>query len=177
MKVPERGQGGGDFVPCPAGTQNAVCVDVVTIKDVERNYGGKSWKEDQFKFVFQVEKTMDNGKRFVISTFGMKASLHEKATLRKFLEAWNGSPFKVGDDVDPESFYARPCFLTVVHKKGGQDGTLTYANISGIAPIMEVDGVPVRAPIKPDANYVRVKDRPDDSAHDSDHEDTSDVPF
>jgi len=87
VKVPEKGVG-GDFVPCPAGTQNAVCVDVIEIKDVEKEFGGKKWKEDQYKFVFQVEKTLPDGKRFVVSTFGMKASLHEKAKLRSFLEAW-----------------------------------------------------------------------------------------
>lgn len=176
MKVPEKGVG-GDFVPCPAGTQNAVCVDVIEIKDVEKEFGGKKWKEDQYKFVFQVEKTLPDGKRFVVSTFGMKASLHEKAKLRSFLEAWRGKPFSVGEEVDAMSFYGLPCFLTVIHKKGGQDGTATFANISGIAPVMEVDGVPVRTPIKPDANYVRVKDRGEGVAPEMDAEDTTDIPF
>ena len=177
MKVPEKGKG-GDFIPCPAGTHNAVCVDVIRLTDVARAFGDKSWTETQYKFVFQVEKAMPDGKRFIVQTFGMKESMHEKAKLRAFLEAFAGRKFEVGEDVDPDAFYGKPCFLTVVHKKGGQDGTLIYANLGGIAPPMEIDGALVRPAISPDANYVRVKDRPAEGVSEEapDHDD-SDVPF
>lgn len=178
----------GAFVPCPAGTHNAVCVDVVEIEGVERSYGGKTWKEDQLRFVFQIEKKITKndlkdfapdrlpdaqklvGQRFSIRTFGMKQSVDPKANLRKFIEAWLGRPMRLnetlnedvelvyGDEVTP--LVGLPCFLTVVHKMGGDHGTTVYANVGGIAPIM-VDsetGKPLKAPLKPE-NYVRAKDR------------------
>ena len=85
--------------------------------------------------------------------------------------------FFPGTDYRRVSCFLTAMRLTVVHKQGGQDGTLVYANISGIAPVMEVDGVPVRTPIKPDANYVRVKDRGEGVAPEMDTEDTTDISF
>lgn len=203
LKVPEKSSGA--FIPCPAGTHNAVCVDCVEIKDVERSYGGKTWKEDQVRFTFQVEKRISEadvqaklkamagaapeqiesakklaGQRFGVRTFGMKQSMHDKAGLRKFVQAWLGRDFKVGEELDPETLVGVPCFLTVVHKMGGEHNDRVYANIGGIAPIM-VDGEtgqPLKAPIAPE-NYVREKDR--DAAHAGDGAgeapDDTDVPF
>lgn len=202
IKVPEKSSGA--FIPCPAGTHNAVCVDCVEIKDVERSYGGKTWKEDQLRFVFQVEKRISEadvqaklkamagaapdqiasakklaGQRFSVRTFGMKQSMHDKAGLRKFVEAWLGKQFAVNEELDPESLIGTPCFLTVVHKMGGEHNDRVYANIGGIAPIMldGETGQPLKAPISPE-NYTRQSERTDATAGDgSDEANDADTPF
>lgn len=167
------------FVPAPAGTHNAVCVDAIDLFDVERSYGGKSWKEDQVRFVFQIERRIAAadvnasivgltdpamiadrkkliGQRFSVRTFGQKVSMDPKAGLRKLVEAWTGRAWGIGEQFDSEKFVGMPCFLTVVHKKGGEDGSKIYANIGGIAPVMkdEATGQPLRPVLAPD-NYTR----------------------
>lgn len=190
-RVPEKS--GGAFLPCPAGTHNAVCVDAVDLHDVERSYGGETWKEEQVRFVFQVEKRITEtdaralqnrddaaklvGQRYSVRTFGMKVSLHDKAKLRAFVEGWLGESLPVGYEFDSEAFVGRPCFLTVVHKLGGDDGKRVYANITGIAPVMKDDaGNPFRPVIAPEG-YTREVDRAPATSEQAPPHDDADVQF
>lgn len=187
------------FIPAPAGIHNAVCVDFIELKDVERSYGGKTWKEDQGRFVFQIERRITEadvraslagisdpkvvadrmklvGQRFTIRTFGQKLSMDPKANMRQLIEGWTGRQFKIGDTFDPESLVGEPCFVTVVHKLGGQNGTSTYANVSNIGPVMKDDtGQPFKPVIAPE-NYVRVQPQAE-QATDGAPENDADIPF
>lgn len=63
------------------------------------------------------------------------ASMHEKANLRKFVEAWSGTPFKDDDAAASYEFEKLPgkkCLLNVVHVTRG---TKTYANIQSATPL------------------------------------------
>lgn len=190
MKVPEKNAGGGAGVdgygkafdggsvppPHPTGTVNAVCVDYVDMGEVECDVYGKPGEkkmEHRAKFVYQSAKTMPDGRRYLLAfkPFGVKVSLHEKASFRQHLEAFAGRTFAVGEDIDPESFVGQPCVLIVTHSKN-QDGTRTYANIDSVGPHM--DGLPVLEP----EGYVRIKDRPATSAAPAAAEpETDEVPF
>ena len=197
LKVPEKR--GGAYIPCPAGTHNAVCVDCIELKNVERSYGGKTWTEDQVRFVFQIEKRMTEvdiraklkawpdasdeqiaetkklaGQRFTVRTFGMKQSMDPKAKLRGLVEGWLNKSFVVGEDFDPESLVGEPCFLTVIHKPDANNTGVVYANIGSVAPIMldSESGQPLKAPIAPE-NYERAGQAQHESAPESDE----DIPF
>jgi len=160
ISVPSKSDGpDGKWELCPAGTQAAVLVDVVDLGEVEVDvYGkpGEKKKEHHAKFVFQTGERMTDGRPFLLSTWGMKVSLHDKAKMRKLLAAVNGKDFEVGQEIDPDSFIGCNCLLDVIHKKSA-DGSKTYANIGNVmAPLK---GMP---PLSPDG-YVRVQDRPKDA--------------
>lgn len=60
-------------------------------------------------------------------------SMHEKAQLRKDLEAWRGAPF-VASDFGPGGFeiaklLGKPCQMMISHSEGGER---TYANVSAL---------------------------------------------
>lgn len=168
--VPSKSDGQGEWELCPAGTYPAVLVDVIDLGEVEQPvYGkpGEMKKEHQAKFAFQIAERMSTGKPYLFTTWGMKVSLHEKAKMRKLLEALNGKAFNEGEEIDADAFIGCNCLLNVIHKKSA-DGMKVYANIGGILAAMK--GVP---PLMSEG-YVRVQDRPKDAqAPDVD----SDIPF
>ena len=123
-----------------------------------------------------------DGKPFLIKR-DYRASLHEKAGLRKDLEAWRGRPFTPTEllGFDLENVVGVPCTLNVIQKAGSKGGI--FSNIAGIMPLAK--GM---LQMKP-RDYIRVKDRPiketvvkQEPDHDQppisfDGIDDSDVPF
>jgi hypothetical protein len=174
LKVPSKSEG-GDFELAPDGTHAAVLVDVIDLGVVDVPVFGKAGeveKVHQVKLAFQIAENMSSGKPFLISTWGMRVSLHDKAKLRKVLETLNGKPFDVDQEIDPEAFIGCQCLLEVVHKKNA-DGTRTYANIGNVARAMK--GMAVLTP----RDYVRVKDRPakDDEITNPNFDADDSIPF
>ena len=96
---------------------------------------------------------MSDGKPFLIKK-DYRASLHEKAGLRKDLEAWRGRPFTNVElqGFDLENVVGAPCMLNVIHKQGSKGGT--FSNIAGIMPLAK--GFTTLKP----RDYIRIKDRP-----------------
>lgn len=87
------------------------------------------------KLLMQFELTdpdnrRDDGSAHVVSK-RFTASLHAKAALRGFLEAWRGRPFTADElrGFDLKTLLGVPCLLGVVHND--KDGR-TYANISSV---------------------------------------------
>lgn len=160
-----------DFKPAPEGLFQAVCVDVVDLGNVESEYKGEVKIQHKVRVAWQImERDEETGKRYLVLA-RYTASLHEKAKLRKDLEAWRGRKFTTDElaGFDLEAVIGANCQLQIIHNV--KDGT-TYANIAAIVPLgkgaMKIDP----------EGYVRVKDRPKD--HDQAHadDDESDrVPF
>ena len=148
VKEPE-----SSFTPCPPGAHHAVCVDVVDLGQVETQWGMKP----MVRIVWQVEETMPDGRPFLASQrFG--ASLHEKSTLRKFLESWRGKPL-TGDDLrglDLEKLIGVNALLNIVQTS--KDGRI-YSNIAAIMP------PPKSAPKLTVRDYTRKKDRDTSDPH------------
>ena len=176
---------GKEFTPCPEDAHNAVCVDVVDLGMVESTWEGKTTKKHKVRIVFQVEETDGDNedKRFIVMGWFV-LSMHPKANLRKFLESWRGKPYADDDeawDQDHELMIGAPALLQVVHNVSGGK---TYANIDSIMKLPK--GM---KKIKPDDDYIRVKDRedyevpePEDTSYDKmpealEDEDDSEVPF
>jgi hypothetical protein len=90
------------YTPPPDGMSNAVCVDVIDVGLVEEEYKGEKKIARKCRLVFELEARRTDGKPFMVSkTF--TASLHEKASLLKFLKEWsvplagNGATFDLGE--------------------------------------------------------------------------------
>lgn len=148
-------EGKGNFTPAPTGLQRAVCCDVVDLGIVKTNFQGEEKSAHKVRLVFQSEKKHpETGKPLIVSK-SYRLSLHEKATLRKDIDSWQG-PIPAGErkNYDLEAkLIGKSALINVVHNVTEET---TYANIANIAPLYE--GM---APLTISADYVRKKDRPE----------------
>ena len=151
---------GKEFTPAPEGAHSAVCVDVVDLGMVETTWKDKTTKKHKVRVVFQIEETdpANDDRRFAVMAWFV-LSMHPKSNLRKFLESWRGKKYKDDDeawDTDVESMIGVPALIQIVHRTSNDR---TFANIDSIMK------VPKSMPkIKPDEDYIRVKDREDTPA-------------
>jgi hypothetical protein len=141
------------FEPAPAGTHQAVCVDVID-KGMQDTQFGRKHKVD---LAWQIAELRGDGKPFLVFK-RYTLSLNEKANLRKDLESWRGQPFTPAEEAqfDVERLLGANCLINVQHK---QTGDKTYANVMSVMPLLK--GMPK---IVAAADYVRVCNRPTDAA-------------
>ena len=170
--MPIFAKAGASFVPAPAGTHAAVCVDVIDHGMLEVTYQGKTQSKHKITVSWQIDENMDNGKPFLVRR-RYTNSLHEKASLRRDLESWRGRAFteKELDGFDLESLLSVGCLLNVLHEC--RNGS-TYANVASVMRLPKN----MTAPTPRD--YIRVCDRPaaqTDGAEDGLGVDDSDIPF
>lgn len=138
---------GGDFELTPAGTFTARCVKVIDLGSHKQEYQGedKGMKRlIMIGFELPTELRSDGtphtiSKRYTFST-------HEKATMRKDLEAWRGAKFN-DDDFGPGGFDIKnllgvPCTMTIMH---ADRENKTYANIANIGKAMKGMQIPPQA--------------------------------
>jgi len=138
------------------GLHSAVLVDAVNLGALETPWGQK----EKVSFIFELETTDENGKRFVLGKRFTK-SLNEKASLRKFLEKWRGSkysPAELQEGVDLEALVGMSATLFIVHNETDER---TYANIESILPYKNKQGEIDHFALQPSVDYTRVIERPD----------------
>lgn len=136
-----------DFEPAPEGLHQAVCVDVVDLGEIESQWG----KRHYIQIRWQIDEVRDDGKPFLaMRRFAL--SLHEKSTLRPFLEAWRGKRFTAEElrGFDLEKLIGANCQLQIIH--AAKDGRV-FANVQSAVPLMK--GVP-RLEVR---DYQRVSER------------------
>ena len=144
MDLSRFNQGSADFEITPAGVHNAVCYAVIDLGTQEGSYMGKPKIAPKILLRWEIDERMEDGRRFMVQQ-RYTASMHEKATLRKTLEAWRGVPF-TDKDFQPGGFNMRKllgagCQLQIVHaEKEGK----TYANIAAIMKLGK--GMPTLKP-------------------------------
>lgn len=147
-----------EFTPAPEGLHRGVCVDVLEPWEEERpqEYGGGIVTKT--RLVWEIDALMGDSRPFTVSQF-YTLSLHEKAKLRAHLEAWRGREFTEAElnGFDLENVIGIPCQLQVIHKKS-RDGSKTYANVATVVPMAKGS-----EPLSPSGDYVRVKDRKEES--------------
>lgn len=155
----------------PEGMWDAVCVDVVDLGIVDTGQWGKQHK---LRVVWEINAFMDDGRRFTTNK-RYTASLHEKSNFYKDLKSWRGRPFTAEEAkaFDTEKLIGAPCRLLIEHAE--KDGTI-YANI------MAITKADPNGKLTPAGDYVRVKDRPEQSsangyAKASAQDDADSVPF
>jgi hypothetical protein len=143
---------GASFVPAPAGTHAAVCVDVIDLGMVEENYQGNKQLKHKAAIVWQIAENMDDGRPFQVRR-RYTATLHEKSTLRRDLESWRGQPFTASElqSFEGESLIGKSCLINLIHES--RNGS-TFANVASVMRLPK--GMTAPTP----RDYVRVADRP-----------------
>ena len=139
-----------NYTPAPEGLHHAVCVDVIDLGILQTNWGDKH----KVRVVFQIEdENQETGRRFEVRK-QYNLSLHEKATLRKDLEAWRGRKFTDEElrGFDLEKLLGANCQIQVVQDIS-EDGSI-FANVQAVVPAPK--NVAKLAP----QDYTRSKDRP-----------------
>lgn len=126
---------GGDFTPPPAGTHPAICHRFIDLGTQKSTFSGESKTQRKVMLSWEItdpDLRMEDGNAFVISQ-RYTWSMHEKATLRKTLEAWRGQPFVESDfgqgGFDVRKLLGVGCLLSILH--ADKDGK-TYANIGAV---------------------------------------------
>ncbi len=158
--------GSAAFTPCPAGPQQACCVDVCDLGLIKNelfpNPDGTAKWQHKIDIVWQSADLMDDGRPYLIKK-RYTLSLGEKATLRHDLASWRGRDFTPAEleAFDVEKLIGVNAIINVAHKKGSRGGT--FANVVSVMPLMKN-----QTKILP-VDYVRVCDRPKP-------EDTTDAP-
>lgn len=126
---------GSDYTPPPAGTHPATCYRFIDLGTQKSTFNGTT--KLQHKIVLSWEITdldvrMDDGHPFTISQ-RFTWSMHEKATLRKTLEAWRGQPFTDADfgegGFNTRKLLGVGCLLSIIHNE--KDGKV-FGNINGV---------------------------------------------
>lgn len=167
MAIIAKAGDGGNFQPAPAGVHQAVCVDVVDLGILEVTYKGETKKQHKVNVAWQISEDREDGKPFLVFK-RYTLSLHEKAGLRKDLEAWRGRKFTRDEEMgfDVESIIGANCLLNVTHNNVNDK---TYANVASIMPLHK------NMPTMNARDYVRKVDRTPEQAaqsngHAGDHE-------
>lgn len=122
----------------PAGSHPARCYSMIHIGTIEETFNGEvkkrnkvriSWELPTEQVVFNEEK----GEQPHAISREFTLSLHEKSTLRAFLESWRGKAFtdKEASSFDITKLLGVPCLLSITHRAASNGNS--YANINSVS--------------------------------------------
>ena len=119
------------YTPPEAGTFPARCVKLIDLGSQTATYEGETKIARKILIAFEItdpDNRRDDGSPHIVNK-RFTASLHPKAALRKFLEAWRGKPFTPAElaAFDLKVLLGQPCLLGIVHS---EKGDRVYANLS-----------------------------------------------
>lgn len=133
-----------EFETTPEGTFEAVCYRVIDMGSQE-NYFDTSKSDHKVMLSFEIQDEdagrMTDGRPFSVHK-QYTVSLHERATLRKHLEAWRGKKFTADElkGFDLSNLLGKPVVVQVMHKDS-KDGTKTFAEVNNYMPSKRKDVV------------------------------------
>ena len=138
MAIIVREPEGTSYPMIETGTYQGVCVEVIDMGMREQ----KAFESDEVKMVpkvcivWELSEHREDGKPFVFSK-EYKSSLHEKAGLRKDLDAWRGQAFTAEElkGFDLEKVIGANCMVTIsaYAKQNGHEGR----KITGVSKLMK----------------------------------------
>lgn len=108
----------------------------------------------------------NDGQIYYVRTFPMRISGNSKSKLINFLTQWFGNPWDYNKDYC--DLCGEPGLLTVSHRQS-KDGSRTYANIVGIAPVPDQ--------LKDQVLPLNALERPDGQPWDPSAESTEECPY
>lgn len=128
----------GSFEIAPIGNHVAVCCRVLDLGTQKATYQGEEKRQRKIYIEWMISgEQKQDGEAFYVGeryTF----SSHEKATLRKHLEAWRAKKFEDSDfgegGFQIKNILGKPCMIQVVHADG-------YANIANISSLPKSVGI------------------------------------
>lgn len=142
--VPTKSTGdGGGYEKPPAGNHVAVLVAIIDLGTQKREYDGEDKWQHRALFVWELcNEKAQSGRNHVIGA-AVTVSMHERSTLRKWVQARRGVTLPDGADFDISAELYQPCLLNVVLGDKG------YPRVDGLSALPK--GMPV-----PAATYPRV---------------------
>lgn len=144
------GEQDSKYAPCPEGSFAAACVDVIDLGEkVEQFEGNPEKLVRKVALVYRTAEVNDSGEPCDVSK-EFTLSMHERAGLRKHLEAWRGKPYSedaIQQGVPLHKLVGQPAFLGIGHKTSKKGRTY--------AVIMSVMKVPNGMTIPPAKDYTR----------------------
>ena len=132
----------GSFKLLPAGTYPARCYSMVHIGTIEEEYQGEKKRSNKVRISWEFPTELaifspEKGEQPFMLSKTFTISMHEKATLRKFLESWRGQGFSEDEakSFDITKLLNVPCMVSVTHstKKNGD----VRAEISSVSKMMK----------------------------------------
>lgn len=117
----------------PAGPTAARCSRLIDLGSQESEFNGERKMQRKLLLTWELAEARADGTPFTVSRrFGL--SLHEKSSLRAFLQSWRGRPFTPEElaGFDLRKLLGAPCLLNLMHaERAGKQ----YANIASITPL------------------------------------------
>jgi len=158
MSITATNEGGGNFQPLEAGTYPARCISMIHIGTVNENIMGKEktlnkvWISWEIPTELKEFKQGEGEKPYVINK-EFTLSMHEKATLRKFLESWRGKQFTDDEakSFDVTKLLGVACMASIIHKTSAAGKV--FAEISNVSPVMKGFTVPNQINPSSELNY------------------------
>lgn len=148
---------GSNFRRVPSGVHIARCTSVIDLGTQSVVFKDETKQQHKIQVSWEVLGEDEAGVPLTVERDGKEMplviskrytlSLHEKAGLRRDLEAWRGKPFS-GDELkgfDISKLLGTYCMLNVLEQDG--DGGKVYSNIQSITPLPR--GVPKPAGVHP----------------------------
>lgn len=133
-------------IPLPEpGTTLAVCCAVWDLGlqlSNFKNEDGSNKYQHKVIIAWEIQQKIDcpdseyHGKPYMLNK-KYTLSLNERATLRKDLESWRGTPFskeQLDNGFDLELLYGINCLIGIKHEADRNDPNKVYANVSAILP-------------------------------------------
>lgn len=122
---------GGNVTPVPPGTYMARCCAVIDLGTQTSTFSGETKSRRTIRIAWELAgpKAADGKPMMIGRMYGL--SLHEKASLRKDLQAWRGRPFTEDElkGFEMKNVLGKACMVTVVHEKKGND---THDNVAAV---------------------------------------------
>lgn len=143
MAIIAKETGGSNIPAIEAGTHVARCIQIVHVGTVPDEYKGKKMTPNKVRIAWELPNELyefDEAKgeepRMISKEYTL--SLSDKATLRKDLEAWRGTPFTEDElkGFDITKVIGQPCMLTVVNGTSQATGN-TYAKVQSVGKIVK----------------------------------------
>ena len=125
------------------GPHCATLIQVIDLGTQKVLWEGAEKLQHKVKLVWELDEKMADGKPFVAHR-DFTTSLHEKASLRLFLEGWRGTKFSPDQlqNFTLKNLLEKSCILTLVSDKTGQ-----YVNVASSSVLMK--GMTAVVPVNP----------------------------
>jgi hypothetical protein len=131
---------GTNFTPMESGAYAARCYSMIQIGTVMENIMGEDKLLHKVRLTFEFPTELkvfkeENGEQPYVISKEFTLSMHEKASLRKFLESWRGKNFteEEAKKFDITVLLEKQCLINVIHHTA-KNGNV-YAQIGGVSPL------------------------------------------
>lgn len=129
---------GGERKLTPSGNFIARCYSMVHIGTISEEFQGEKKELNKVRITWEMPTELtvfkeENGDQPYSISKEFTLSLHEKATLRKFLESWIGKGFTEDEakKFNIAKLVGIPCMINIIHKQSKNGNT--YADIASVS--------------------------------------------